>query len=150
MTELGAQIGLTADASGVEAGVVRAKRSIASLADTAAKMGSDVAGAGDKASRALGGMGSGGEQSARKIERDTRSMQGSLQRYLATLEAGSKDSRRYWEQMADFRGVDKRALEPLLQQLDAYKGKAREAGGASDRLGASFTALRAAARSPCN
>ena len=145
MTELGAQIGLTADASGVEAGVVRAKRSIASLADTAAKMGSDVAGAGEKASRALGGLGSGGEQSARKIERDTRSMQGSLQRYLATLEAGSKNSRRYWEQIADFKGLNKEALRPYLDQLDAVNAKLAANKAAQDAVAASMRGMKDAA-----
>lgn len=145
MAELDAQIGLTADASGVEAGVGRAKKSLASLGASATKMGQDVAGAGDKAGKALSGLGDGGEKSAKKIERDTKNMQGSIQRYLATLEAGSKDSRRYWETMADFKGVDKNALRPLLDQLDSVTAKTRETENAAGRLGGSFTALRAAA-----
>lgn len=145
MAELDAQIGLTADASGVEAGVGRAKKSLASLGASATKMGQDVAGAGDKASKALGGLGDGGEKSAKKIERDTKSMQSSIQRYIATLEAGSKDSRKYWEQMADFKGVDKNALRPLLDQLDRVTAKTKETESAANRLGGSFTTLRAAA-----
>ena len=145
MAELDAQIGLTADASGVEAGVGRAKKSLASLGASATKMGQDVAGAGDKAGKALSGLGDGGEKSAKKIERDTKSMQSSIQRYIATLEAGSKDSRKYWETMADFKGVDKNALRPLLDQLDRVTAKTRETENAATRLGGSFTALRAAA-----
>ncbi len=114
--DLNTEIKIGADASGVEAGVGRAKRSLASLGDSAKKAGQD-AGAG------MDAVGAGGERSAKKIERDTKIMQGSLQRYLATLEAGSKDSRRYWENMADFKGVDRNALRPLLNQLDAYKAQ---------------------------
>lgn len=57
-------------------------------------------------------------------------MQQSLQRYIATLKAGSKESRVYWEQMADFKGVDKNALRPLLNQLDELKRKQQGAAGA--------------------
>lgn len=143
MAELDAQIGLTADASGVEAGVGRAKKSLASLGASATKMGQDVAGAGDKAGKALSGLGDGGEKSAKKIERDTKSMQSSIQRYLATLEAGSKDSRKYWETMADFKGVDKNALRPLLDQLESYKGKANEARVATMSFTEAFGVVRA-------
>lgn len=143
MAELDAQIGLTADASGVEAGVGRAKKSLASLGASATKMGQDVAGAGDKAGKALSGLGDGGEKSAKKIERDTKSMQSSIQRYIATLEAGSKDSRKYWETMADFKGVDKNALRPLLDQLESYKGKANEARVATMSFTEAFGVVRA-------
>ena len=84
MAALDAQIGLTADASGVEAGVGRAKKSLASLGASATKMGQDVAGAGDKAGKALSGLGDGGEKSAKKIERDTKSMQ-AVEHYCASL-----------------------------------------------------------------
>lgn len=145
MAELDAQIGLTADASGVEAGVGRAKKSLASLGASATQMGQDVAGAGDKAGKAISSVGDGGEKSAKKIERDTKAMQSSIQRYIATLEAGSKDSRRYWETMADFKGLDKNALRPLLDQLDSVTAKTKETESAANLLGGSFMALRAAA-----
>lgn len=141
MAELDAQIGLTADASGVEAGVGRAKKSLASLGASATKMGQDVAGAGDKAGKALSGLGDGGEKSAKKIERDTKSMQSSIQRYIATLEAGSKDSRKYWETMADFKGVDKTALRPLLDQLDRVTANTKVAKSATSDWRSELTRL---------
>lgn len=112
-------IGITADASGLEVGVRKSKRSLADLGKSARE-----------ASQTIGTVGDGGEKSAKKIERDTRSMQQSLQRYIATLKAGSKESRVYWEQMADFKGVDKNALRPLLDQLDELKRKQQGAAGA--------------------
>lgn len=127
-------IGITADASGLEVGVRKSKRSLADLGKSARE-----------ASQTIGTVGDGGEKSAKKIERDTRSMQQSLQRYIATLKAGSKESRIYWEQMADFKGVDKNALRPLLNQLDELKRKQQEAAGASGSLVASLKGLHAAA-----
>ncbi|QTW17799.1 tape measure protein [Comamonas kerstersii] len=127
-------IGITADASGLEVGVRKSKRSLADLGKSARE-----------ASQTIGTVGDGGEKSAKKIERDTRSMQQSLQRYIATLKAGSKESRVYWEQMADFKGVDKNALRPLLNQLDELKRKQQEAAGASGSLVASLKGLHAAA-----
>jgi len=127
-------IGITADATGVEAGVAKSKRSLASLGASA-----------KKASQDLGGAGDGGEKAAAKVARDTRTMQQSLQRYIATLEAGSKDNRVYWERMASFKGVDKNALRPLLDQLDELKRKQQEAAGASGSLVASLKGLYAAA-----
>ena len=131
MNDLSTEIRIGADASGVEAGVGRAKRSLKDLGDSARSAGQTVAAAGKQAGESLATVGDGGEAAAKKIQRDTRSMQSSLQRYLATLEAGSKDSRKYWESMADFKGVDKAALRPLLDQLDAYKAKANAAADAS-------------------
>lgn len=117
--KLDAQISMTADATGVEAGVGRAKRSLKSLGEAARQAGAD-----------MGGMGAGSDLSAKQVDRNTKNMEQQLQRYMATLQAGGKDSRKYWEQMADFRGVDKNALRPLLDQLDQFKGKSSAAAEA--------------------
>lgn len=145
MNDLSTEIRIGADASGVEAGVGRAKRSLKDLGDSARSAGQTVAAAGKQAGESLATVGDGGEAAAKKIQRDTRSMQSSLQRYLATLEAGSKDSRKYWESMADFKGVDKAALRPLLDQLDAYKAKANAAADASSAFKLSFGGFGVAA-----
>ncbi|UCV00300.1 tape measure protein [Acidovorax radicis] len=145
MADLNTEIRIGADASGVEAGVGKAKRSLRELSDAARTAGDSVAGAGDKAGRSLAGMGDGGEAAARKIQRDTSAMRGSLQRYLSTLEAGSKDSRKYWESMADFKGIDKDALRPLLSQLDAYNSKAKEAQQTTTSWFGSLSGMGAAA-----
>lgn len=123
MSDLNTQLVFGANTAGAEAGVRTVKRSLKELADTATSAGKSIEGVGDRAGKSLEGMGDGADVAARKIQRDTNSMKGSLQRYLSTLEGGSKDSRRYWEAMADFKGVDRNALRPLLDQLDAYKTK---------------------------
>lgn len=130
--KLDAQISISADASGVEAGVGRAKRSLKTLSDSAREVGSG-----------LSTMGSGSELSVKQVERNTRTMEQQLQRHIAVLQAGSKDSRKYWEQMADFRGVDKNALRPLLQQLDQLKDKQAAAAGGMTELSGSAASMGA-------
>jgi tape measure domain-containing protein len=152
MADLNTQLVFGANTAGAEAGVRTVKRSLKELADTATSAGKSIEGVGDRAGKSLEGMGDGAEVAARKIQRDTNSMKGSLQRYLSTLEAGSKDSRKYWESMADFKGIDKTALRPLLDQLDAYNAKAKGAQetttswvGSLGRMGASAAGVAAVA-----
>jgi hypothetical protein len=83
MADLTAQMVLTADASGVEAGVGRAKRSLSDLGATAATEGK-------RASDSLSKMGDGSEKAAAKIEAATRNSKAALERYIAALETGKK------------------------------------------------------------
>jgi len=123
--DLNTEIKIGADASGVEAGVGRAKRSLKSLGDAAQQAGKD-AGAG------MGAIGAGGDKSAKDVERATRTMQNSIQRLIAEQKAGAKGSREYWEALANTRGVNTAALRPLLDQLDAAKSATNAAKGAAE------------------
>lgn len=129
--DLNTEIKIGADASGVEAGVGRAKRSLADLGASAKKAGKD---AGD----GVGSIGAGGEKAAKDVERATKSMQGSLQRLLAEQKAGAKGSREYWEALADTRGVSRNSIKPILDQIDAAKSKTLQAKGAADSWYSSF------------
>lgn len=123
--DLNTEIKIGADASGVEAGVGKAKRSLKSLSDAAQQAGKD-AGAG------MGAIGAGGDKSAKDVERATRTMQNSIQRLIAEQKAGAKGSREYWEALANTRGVNTAALRPLLDQLDAAKSATNAAKGAAE------------------
>lgn len=138
MADLNTEIKIGADATGVEAGVGRAKRSLADLGVSAKKAGQD-AGAG------MASVGAGGEKAARDVERATKNIQGQLQRAIAAFDAGEKGSRKFYESIARQRGVDVNTLKPLLDQLDAYKSKSEAASQASAKVGTSFTGLSAAA-----
>ena len=85
MADLEGQLKLSADADGVEAGVGRAKRSLADLGATAANQAKVAA-------DALQGMGDGAGQASAKIDRGTASMIASIQRTTAMLEAGGRSS----------------------------------------------------------
>ena len=131
MSDLNTEIKIGADASGVEAGVGRAKRSLSDLGLAAKKAGKD---AGD----GVGSIGAGGDKAARDVERATKSMQGSLQRLLAEQKAGAKGSREYYEALADTRGISRNAIKPILDQIDAAKSKTLQAKTAADSWTASL------------
>lgn len=120
MADLKAQLAIAADATGVEAGVSKAKKSLASLGATAQTEGA-------KAAKGIEGIGAGGEQAAAKVDRSTRSLINSIQRTTATLEAGGRSSAKYFETLASQRGVDTGALKPYLDQLEAVRQKQAEA-----------------------
>lgn len=132
--KLDAQISMTADATGVEAGVGRAKRSLRSLRESAKQVSSDV-----------GSMGDGSEKAAKKVERDTKSMERNLQNLLAKLEGGSRESSKYWEKLADLKGIDKNAFRPLLDQLDQLKEKQEAAARGAATLSSSLQTIKGVA-----
>ena len=129
--DLKAQLELSADASGVEAGVGRAKKSLASLGATAQTEGA-------KAAKGVEAIGAGGEQAAAKVDRSTRSLINSIQRTTATLEAGGRSSAKYFETLASQRGVDTGALKPYLDQLETVRQKQAEATMALVKGGVQF------------
>lgn len=134
MSDLQSQIRISADASGVEAGVSRAKRSLADL-------GKSASDAGKRAAGGLSGVGEGGEKSARQIKAATREIERDLQKQIAAFKAGEKGSRAYLEELAKIRGADMTRLQPLLNQLDAFKGKASAAETAARGMAAALAAV---------
>ena len=136
--DLSTQITIGADASGVEAGVGKAKRSLKDLGDSAKRSGKEAA-------DGMSGVGTSAEKSARQIAAATRSVERELQKQIASYQAGSTASRQYQETIARFRGADLTALKPLLDQLDAAKAKAEAAAQANTKLSSSLDGLRAAA-----
>lgn len=131
--KLDVTIGISADASGVEAGVGKATKSLRSLGGSAKKVAQDV-----------GSMGDGSDKAAKKVARDTKSMERSLQSLLAKLEGGSRESRGYWEKMAEFKGVDKNALSPLLNQLDAARKKTDDAKKSAEGFAGGLASMKTA------
>jgi phage-related minor tail protein len=83
MSDLKAQLEITADAGGVETGVTRAKRSLADLGATGAAAGKQV-------STALAGAGDGGAAAAEKVDAAATKMTDSV----ARTEAASKRARK--------------------------------------------------------
>ena len=99
------------DASGAKAG-------LGEVSSAAKTMAADVKQAGKEAGGGLDGIGSGGEVSAAKVEKSTKSIVASIQRATALMEAGSKSSVKYYETLANQRGVSVDALRPYLDQLE--------------------------------
>lgn len=136
MSGMISKVEITADASGVEAGVGKAKRSLNDLGATASKVGKTAA-------EGLDSVGQGGAQASQKIDAATKSMIGSIQRTTAVLEAGSKTSSKYFETLANQRGVSVDALRPYLDQLDAASTKQAKAGVSAAQMSAALRGVPA-------
>lgn len=119
-----AKLAISADAEGVEAGVGKAKKSLATL-------GGAAKAAGKEASDGLKQVGDGGDEAARKVTRATRQIEAALQRAVAAAEAGGRGTSKSFEALAGIRGADVNALRPLLDQLDALEKKQKSAAAAS-------------------
>ena len=143
--KLDVTIGISADASGVEAGVGKAKKSIQSLGGAAKEMASQVGGSGKAAGAGIEAIGKGGDRAAKQLEQAERSMRNSIQRQIAQMQAGSKTSREYWEALANQRGVNSSGMRSLLDQLEAAERAQKKAAGAADGWGNSLRSAATAA-----
>lgn len=131
--DLSTEIKVSVNPEGVESGVARTKRSLASLGQAANEVG-------EAGARGLGKMNAGTDSLGVTMDRTTKGMVASLQRQIAAIDAGGTATRQYQESIARLRGADMAALKPFLDQLDAAKAKAEAAaraqGSLVDRLGA--------------
>lgn len=143
--KLDATISITADTKGVEAGIDKTKKSLKTLGSAAQQAADQMGKSGKGAGAGFEAIGTGVAKSAKDVERATRSMQQQLQRQIAELNAGGKATREYTEALAKMRGVDARALTPLLDQLDQARKKAKDASEAAGGLASSLGNLKAIA-----
>jgi phage-related minor tail protein len=141
MTENTREVQLKAsmDATGVRAGVEQAKTAIQDLGKTAEREGA-------KAGAGLGKAGDGAGQAATKIDRETRSMIGSIERATAAFKAGQKGGADYFEVLAKQRGVSGDALKPYLDQLRQAEAAQKAAEGSLKGIGVSAAQTAAALR----
>lgn len=116
MADLDAQLAITADATGVETGVGKAKRSLSDLGKAGAE-------AGAKAGKGLDGVGDGAERASAKVKRAEANWVNSIQRTIAAAEAGSRANSKYFETIAQQRGIDVSGHKALLEQLDLVNAK---------------------------
>ena len=118
------------DASGVETGVEKAKKSIHSLTVSVEQGGRRISAGMKPAADGAAAAAAGFEAADKRVERSLKSMERAIQRDIAMKEAGERGTRRYYEALAAQRGIPTAALNPFLSQLDKVNGKVR-AGGIS-------------------
>lgn len=122
-----ATIMVTADASGVEAGL---------------RPAIDAA---QNAERAIAGVGNGSQSAARAQQSLIRA----IERTTIQMQAGSRSSSQYYEILARQRGVDPAVLDPYLRQLreleEAQRRAAEGAEQSSGRMEKAYAALRGGA-----
>ncbi|MCQ9325518.1 phage tail length tape measure family protein [Neisseria dentiae] len=119
------KIVISADVSGVERGVDKAKKSLHTLGGAGQRAGAQAAAGIDKVAAGADGAAKAADAAAKRVERSSRALENSIKRDIALLTAGGKASREYYEALANQRGVDQSRLDPLLKQLDALNAKTK-------------------------
>jgi hypothetical protein len=134
-----AVIKVTADASGVEAGLKKVSEHTAGVAaslqrvdETAKKTGRTLENLGS--GPGLRTMGDGADQAAGQVDRSTKSLIDSIKRATASMSAGTKGSTEYFQALANSRGINVSALKPYLDQLDDVTRKTALAAESQKRL----------------
>ena len=108
------------------ADVSEARRDVAGLTSDVAGLGDAAQNAGKKTSSGFNEMGNASDAAAKRAERAAKTLENSIQRDIAALQAGSKSSRDYYTTLAQQRGVDPMRMEPLLKQLDAANNRIKD------------------------
>jgi phage-related minor tail protein len=124
----------------------QAEGAFARVEQSAGKMASGVKRMGEDAAKGMDGIGKGADTAAQKVERDAKSIIGSIQRLSAQYESGEKNSSKYFEALAKQRGISTDALKPYLLQLDAAKAKQDAAAASLGNMGVSAKQTAAALR----
>lgn len=124
-----------------------AKQGFSEIKADARDMAQSVTQAGQQAGKGIDAIGAGGEQSAQKLDRSTKSIIASIQRTTAAMEAGSRGTSQYYEAIAAQRGANVDVLKPYLAQLDAAVEKQNAARQSLNGVGLSAGQLSQALRS---
>lgn len=123
-----------------------ARKGFEEIKTGARDMAAAVGQAGQQAGAGMGAVGSGGDSAAQKVDRATKSIIASIQRTTATMEAGERGSAKFYEALANQRGVSVDALRPYLQQLDEVTKRQEAARVSLGNVGISAAQTAAAMR----
>lgn len=99
-----------------------------------------------EAGKAVDNIGSGGQEAAQKLDRQTKSMINSIQRLDAELQAGGRSSSAFVEIRAKQLGLNVEALAPALAALRKTEEAARAASASIGGMGVSAAQTAAALR----
>lgn len=133
------QLGVGVDATGAKAGFDQVKAGAKDMAQA-------VAAAGKEGAKGMDGIGAGAQGAGDKLDKVTRSIIGSVQRATAAMEAGERGSAKYYETLANQRGVNNTALKPYLDQLRQAEAAQAAASGSLGKMEMSARQTTAALR----
>jgi phage-related minor tail protein len=139
MTQKKVQLESSLDATGV-------KRGAQEVEATVGQMGRKVREEADKAGKGFDGLGASVSVAAEKVDRKTSSMIAAVQRATAATEAGSQQTAKFFESIAQQRGVSAESLRPYLDQLRRAEDAQRAAGASLGTMGMSARETAAALR----
>ena len=133
-----AELKITADASGVRAGVEQAKTALGDLSKAAEREGA-------KAGAGVEKIGDGAEKASGKVEREVGRMAQAIQRATAAAEAGGRGTAAYFESIAKQRGTAD-ALKPYIEDLKRAEAAQNAARTSLGNIGVSAGQTAAALR----
>lgn len=96
--------------------------------DAATAMGKTVSAAGKQAAAPFDKIGDSGDAAAAKLERATKSIVSQIQRTSVAIEAGGKKDSKYFELLANYRGIPADALRPYIEQLKQVEASQNKVG----------------------
>lgn len=134
-----AELKITADASGVRAGVEQAKTALGDLSKAAEREGA-------KAGAGVEKVGEGAEKASTKVEREVGRMAQAIQRATAAAEAGGRGTAAYFESIAKQRGITGDALKPYIDDLKRAEAAQNAARAGLGNIGISAGQTAAALR----
>jgi len=128
MSDLKIQGEVSLDTTNVDAAFARVEQG-------AGKMAQSVQHSGQQAGKGIEGIGAGGDKAAQSVEKAEKSIIASIQRATAMAQAGERGTVKYYEAIANAKGVTGDALKPYLAQLDAAIAKQKAAAGSLGAMG---------------
>ncbi len=131
-----AQLEIGTNTAPAEEGFKRVERAGKAMADAVGKSAQN-------AGKAVDGIGEGAGNSAQKLDRATSSMIASVQRTTAVLQAGEKGTAKYYETLANQRGVDASVLKPYLDGLRAVEAAQGKVGISAKQTAAAMRGVPA-------
>lgn len=126
---------------GIEVNNTDAKAKLGELAQAGTAMGQAIKQAGAEAAKGVDGIAAGAVPASQKLDSATRSIIGSIQRTTVQMEAGGKATAKYYELLAQQRGVSADVLAPYIAQLRAVEAAQKAAGVALAGGAAGLTAV---------
>ncbi len=134
--KLNATIEVGLDGSKVQEGVAPIARTIENLSKVAKKASKETA-------DSVESIGDSGANASGKIDRATNNMIGSIQRTTAAMESGSKSSAKYFEVLAQQRGINLDTLRPYIDQLKAVEQAQKSVGISAGQTAAALRSVPA-------
>lgn len=123
-----AKIKVTLDGSGVKSDVAETVNSIDGIGKAAER-------AGIKGSKGIEKLADGAQTASTKIDKATNNIKNSIERTIATINAGGRGTSSFFEALINTRGADPAILKPYIEQLKAAEKAADQAAIANAKLG---------------
>lgn len=131
-----AQLEIGVNAGPAEDGFKRVERAAKGMSDAVGKSGAEAA-------KGMDGIGAGADAGAKKLDKATTSIIASVQRTTAAMQAGEKGTAKYFEELANQRGVNADVLKPYLDGLRAVEKAQGQVGVSAKQTAAAMRGVPA-------